>query len=103
MGGWQLEVFKMASYVSLPIVCFYLFNKPEYFKEILTETRQYYFTQEDPKAVCILIYFYCQNLFILYIYFFKKISQLEAYKKEKEQENEKKILEQIEAFRKKQK
>ena len=31
------------------------------------------------------------------------MSQLEAYKKEKEQENEKKILEQIDAFKKKQK
>lgn len=51
MGGWKLEVYRMASYVALPIVCFYLFNKPEYFKEILTETRQYYFSQEDPEAV----------------------------------------------------
>ena len=51
MGGWQLEVGRMISYVAMPIFCFYLFNKPEYFKEILTETRQYYFPQEDPESV----------------------------------------------------
>jgi hypothetical protein len=51
MGGWKLEVFRMTCYVSLPIVCFYVFNKPEYFKELLTEKRRYYFHREDPKSV----------------------------------------------------
>lgn len=77
MGGWKLEVSRMTAYVALPIVCFYLFNKPEYFKEILTETKQYYFPQEDPES----------------------IQQLNAYKKEKEKETEKKILAQIEALK----
>jgi hypothetical protein len=44
----------MTTYVSLPIVCFYLFNKPEYFKELLTQTKQYYFTHEDPESVLIV-------------------------------------------------
>ncbi len=41
----------MAGYVSLPIVCFYLFNKPEYFKENLARTKQYYSIPEDSKSV----------------------------------------------------
>ena len=41
----------MTCYVSLPIACFYLFNKPEYFKELLTENKRYYFINEDPKIV----------------------------------------------------
>ena len=80
MGGWKLEgiyllnfirkfyqwsiffylkqVFRMTSYVALPIVCFYLFNKPEYFKEELASTKQYYLIREDQQGVCfILTYF----------------------------------------------
>ncbi|RNA44651.1 guanine nucleotide-binding subunit beta 1 [Brachionus plicatilis] len=51
MGGWKLEVFRMTSYVALPIVCFYLFNKPEYFKDYLIRKKRYYFSNEDPDAL----------------------------------------------------
>lgn len=43
MGGWKLEVFRMAGYVALPILCFYLFNKPEYFKEFLIRNKRFQF------------------------------------------------------------
>lgn len=52
MGGWKLEVFRMSGYVAMPIICFYLFNKPEYFKEYLIRKKRYYFCNEDPEAVC---------------------------------------------------
>ena len=51
MGGWKLEVFKMSCYVTLPIFCFYLFNKPEYFKEQLIKDRRYYFSNDDTNSV----------------------------------------------------
>lgn len=52
MGGWKLEVFRMSGYVAMPIICFYLFNKPEYFKDYLIRNKRYYFSNEDPEAVC---------------------------------------------------
>lgn len=51
MGGWQLEVYKMTGYVALPIICFYLFNKPEYFKDFLLRNKRFYFSNEDPESV----------------------------------------------------
>ena len=33
MGGWQLEVFKMALYMSFPVGLFHWFNQPEYFEK----------------------------------------------------------------------
>ena len=53
MGGWKLEVFKMCTYVSLPIISFYLFNKPEYFQEFLAEKKKYYFSSgaDEKKTV----------------------------------------------------
>ena len=51
MGGWKLEIFRMSCYVSLPIVCFYLFNKPEIFKEYLAEYKRYYYPEEDKNSV----------------------------------------------------
>ena len=33
MGGWQLEVGKMALYMSFPVGMFHWFNNPEYFEK----------------------------------------------------------------------
>lgn len=33
MGNWQLEVFKMALYVSFPVALFHYFNQPQNFEE----------------------------------------------------------------------
>ncbi|CAF0769841.1 unnamed protein product [Brachionus calyciflorus] len=78
MGGWKLEVFRMSAYVSLPIVCFYLFNKPEYFKDYLIRNKRYYFSNEDPEA----------------------IAKLEEFKKLREKESELKLLAEIESLKK---
>jgi len=43
MGGWKLEVYKMAAYVTMPILCFYIFNKPEYFSEMIARDRQVFY------------------------------------------------------------
>jgi hypothetical protein len=43
----------MAAYVSLPIFCFYLFNKPEYFSEFLIRNKHFYFPKDDPHSVSI--------------------------------------------------
>lgn len=51
MGKWQLEVFRMAAYVSFPIACFYLFNKPDLFKEYIIDFKQKYYPPENLEAV----------------------------------------------------
>lgn len=33
MGGWQLEVGKMAMYMAFPVGMFHYFNQPEYFEK----------------------------------------------------------------------
>lgn len=33
MGGWQLEVGKMAIYMAFPVGMFHYFNQPEYFEK----------------------------------------------------------------------
>lgn len=40
MGGWQLEVAKMALYMSFPVVLFHYFNQPAYFEEWVTKTKR---------------------------------------------------------------
>lgn len=32
MGNWQLEIAKMALYVSFPVALFHYFNQPQYFE-----------------------------------------------------------------------
>jgi protein PET100 len=39
MGGWQLEVGKMALYMAFPVGMFHWFNTPEYFEKWV-ETKQ---------------------------------------------------------------
>ncbi len=65
----------MTGYVALPIVCFYLFNKPEYFKEELASTKQYYLVKEDQQGVCFILFFF----FIKRLKFnFKNVFRLSA-------------------------
>lgn len=33
MGGWKLEVAKMAMYMAFPVGMFHYFNQPEYFEK----------------------------------------------------------------------
>lgn len=33
MGGWQLEVGKMALYMAFPVGMFHYFNQPQYFEK----------------------------------------------------------------------
>lgn len=40
MGGWKLEVGKMAMYMAFPVTIFYFFNQPEYFETWVKRVRQ---------------------------------------------------------------
>ena len=51
MARWTLEIYRMTAYVSMPIFCFYLFNKPEYFSEFLAKNKQFYFPKDDQNSV----------------------------------------------------
>lgn len=37
MGNWQLEIAKMALYVSFPVALFHYFNQPEYFEDYVNK------------------------------------------------------------------
>jgi hypothetical protein len=63
MGGWKLEVFRMSAYVAMPILCFYLFNKPEYFKEYLVENKSKFYMGTEKEAVGIPFFFQILYLF----------------------------------------
>ncbi|CAL1532155.1 unnamed protein product [Lymnaea stagnalis] len=54
MGGWKLEVFRMAVYISFPVGLFYLFNQPSFFEDWMMEKRAKIFPPSDPKALKIL-------------------------------------------------
>lgn len=48
MGGWKLEVFKMACYMTFPVGAFYCFNRPEmFFEKDVIEIRQKLYPPED--------------------------------------------------------
>ena len=50
MGGWKLEVFKMACYMTFPVGAFYCFNRPEiFFEQDVIEIRQKLYPPEDPE------------------------------------------------------
>jgi len=38
--GWQLEIAKMALYMSFPVGCFHYFNQPEYFEKWVIQKKQ---------------------------------------------------------------
>lgn len=40
MGGWKLEIGKMAMYMSFPVILFYVFNQPKYFEEWTVRMRR---------------------------------------------------------------
>lgn len=40
MGGWKLEVGKMAMYMMFPVALFHWFNQPEYFEKWVTEKKR---------------------------------------------------------------
>jgi hypothetical protein len=72
MGGWRLEVGRMVAYIALPIVCFYLFNKPEYFKEYVAKNKQYYLIKEDRESVCLHVLICYLNLLFTFLNLFSK-------------------------------
>lgn len=45
--GWQLEIVKMALYISFPVGLFHWFNTPGTFTESLQEMRIEYAKQQD--------------------------------------------------------
>jgi len=47
MGGWALEVGKMAMYMTFPVGCFYLFNQPQYFEEWTVKMRRELYPPQD--------------------------------------------------------
>ncbi|KAJ8894257.1 hypothetical protein PR048_006869 [Dryococelus australis] len=47
MGGWVLEVAKMAMYMAFPVGMFHFFNQPEYFEEWVVKTRRAIFPPES--------------------------------------------------------
>lgn len=47
MGKWQLEVFKMALYVTFPVAAFHYFNQPENFEEWVVKTSRQMYRNED--------------------------------------------------------
>ncbi|XP_055629298.1 protein PET100 homolog, mitochondrial [Toxorhynchites rutilus septentrionalis] len=54
MGGWVLEVSKMAIYMAFPVAMFHWFNQPEYFERWVTDTKRQIFPrekQEDRDAI----------------------------------------------------
>ncbi|CAO1430453.1 unnamed protein product [Diamesa serratosioi] len=46
MGGWHLEIFKMAMYMTFPVAMFHYFNQPEYFEKWVTETKRQLYPPE---------------------------------------------------------
>lgn len=40
MGGWKLEVGKMAMYMAFPVALFHWFNQPEYFERWVTSKKR---------------------------------------------------------------
>lgn len=40
MGGWKLEIGKMAMYMSFPVAVFYFFNQPQYFEDWIVKMRR---------------------------------------------------------------
>ncbi|XP_055534651.1 protein PET100 homolog, mitochondrial [Wyeomyia smithii] len=49
MGGWVLEVGKMAMYMTFPVAMFHWFNQPAYFESWVTETKRQIFPPENEK------------------------------------------------------
>ena len=51
VSRWHIETFKMTLCLSFPILCFYVFNKPEIFKEYLLRDKLANFPPKDKEGV----------------------------------------------------
>ncbi|XP_044735687.1 protein PET100 homolog, mitochondrial [Chrysoperla carnea] len=53
MGGWKLEVGRMAMYMAFPVAIFYYFNQPELFEDWVKNVRRDMYPPEnkDHKAL----------------------------------------------------
>lgn len=40
MGNWQLEVFKIAMYITFPVGLFYVCNQPNFFEDWVVQKRR---------------------------------------------------------------
>lgn len=49
MGNWQLEVVKMAIYITFPVAMFHYFNQPENFEETIRNINLRINTPEEDK------------------------------------------------------
>lgn len=47
MGGWTMEVAKMALYLTFPVVAFHVFNTPEYFEKYVVQKKREMYPHED--------------------------------------------------------
>ncbi|XP_018015442.1 protein PET100 homolog, mitochondrial [Hyalella azteca] len=43
MGNWQLEVARMAIYMTFPVAAFYIFNQPQWFEQETIEKKRQIF------------------------------------------------------------
>lgn len=46
MGGWVLEIAKMALYLTFPVAAFHVFNSPEYFEKYVIEKKREMYPHE---------------------------------------------------------
>lgn len=47
MGGWVLEIGKMALYLAFPVAAFHVFNSPQYFEKYVIEKKREMYPNED--------------------------------------------------------
>lgn len=47
MGGWTLEIARMALYLTFPVVAFHFFNSPEYFEKYVIEKKREMYPHEN--------------------------------------------------------
>uniref|UniRef100_A0A1L8E083 Protein pet100 log mitochondrial n=1 Tax=Nyssomyia neivai TaxID=330878 RepID=A0A1L8E083_9DIPT len=47
MGGWHLEIAKMALYITFPVALFHYFNQPQYFEKWVTDMKRELYPPED--------------------------------------------------------
>ncbi|XP_014262548.1 protein PET100 homolog, mitochondrial [Cimex lectularius] len=48
MGGWKLEVGKMALYMAFPVGIFHFFNQPQYFEDWVVSVKREIYPPENP-------------------------------------------------------